>query len=149
MKTIDAEIYECIGDLAPIFFVRAKSACTPFGDGVKLYHFVSLVIPSGNIAKWNKKEGDEIAAGDSIAEIETDKATMDWEAQDDGFVAKILAEEGAKDVSVGSPVIVIVEEEVNCCLINARPLLFTGSVFGTIIVAHTLSHSFGASGRRL
>lgn len=68
---------------------------------------------AGNIAKWNKKEGDEIAAGDSIAEIETDKATMDWEAQDDGFVAKILAEEGAKDVSVGSPVIVIVEEEAS------------------------------------
>ena len=70
---------------------------------------------AGNIAKWNKKEGDEIAAGDSIAEIETDKATMDWEAQDDGFVAKILAEEGSKDVSVGSPVIVIVEEEVHPC----------------------------------
>lgn len=67
---------------------------------------------AGNIAKWNKKEGDEIAAGDSIAEIETDKATMDWEAQDDGFVAKVLVPEGAKDVSVGQPVIVIVEEEV-------------------------------------
>ena len=39
---------------------------------------------------------------------------MDWEAQDDGFVAKILAEEGTKDVSVGSPVIIIVEEEVHC-----------------------------------
>ncbi len=74
---------------------------------------VVISYSAGNIAKWNKKEGDEIAAGDSIAEIETDKATMDWEAQDDGFVAKILAQEGAKDVSVGSPVIVIVEEEVN------------------------------------
>lgn len=73
----------------------------------------NLVCFAGNIAKWNKKEGDEIAAGDSIAEIETDKATMDWEAQDEGFVAKILAQEGAKDVSVGSPVIVIVEEEVS------------------------------------
>lgn len=41
---------------------------------------------------------------------------MDWEAQDDGFVAKILAEEGSKDVSVGSPVIVIVEEEVRSLL---------------------------------
>ena len=67
---------------------------------------------AGNIAKWNKKEGDEIQAGDSIAEIETDKATMDWEAQDDGFVAKLLVEEGAKDISVGSPVIVITEDKV-------------------------------------
>lgn len=74
---------------------------------------------AGNIAKWNKGEGDEIAAGDSIAEIETDKATMDWEAQDDGFVAKLLVAEGAKDVSVGQPVIVIVEEQVSRLLSEA------------------------------
>lgn len=72
---------------------------------------LSPTMSQGNIAKWNKKEGDEISAGDSIAEVETDKATMDWEAQDDGFVAKILAEEGAKDIAVGSPVIVIVEDQ--------------------------------------
>ncbi len=66
----------------------------------------------GNIASWKKKEGDAVAAGDSIAEIETDKATMDWEAQDDGFVAKILLQDGAKDVPVGEPALVIVEEEV-------------------------------------
>ena len=65
----------------------------------------------GNIAAWNKQEGDEIAAGDSIAEIETDKATMDWEAQDDGFVAKILVQQGTKDISVGTPVAVVVEEQ--------------------------------------
>lgn len=54
-----------------------------------------------------------MAAGDSIAEIETDKATMEWEAQDDGFVAKILLEAGAKDIPVGEPALVIVEEEVS------------------------------------
>ena len=59
--------------------------------------------------------GEEIAAGDSIADIETDKATMTWEAQDDGFVAQILVEAGAQDIKVGTPVIVIVEEEVRCC----------------------------------
>ena len=68
--------------------------------------------PAGNIASWNKKAGEQIAAGDSIADIETDKATMTWEAQDDGFVAKILVEAGAQDIKVGAPVIVIVEEEV-------------------------------------
>lgn len=89
---------------------------------------------AGNIAKWNKKEGDEIAAGDSIAEIETDKATMDWEAQDDGFVAKILAEEGSKDVSVGAPVIVIVEEEVIIHLQSAYANEFQ-TLKGTFIFA--------------
>ena len=67
---------------------------------------------AGNIAKWNKKEGEPFAAGDSLAEVETDKATMDWEAQDDGFVAKLLVDEGAKDISVGQPVLVTVEDEV-------------------------------------
>ena len=71
---------------------------------------------TGNIASWKKKEGDEIAAGDSIAEIETDKATMEWEAQDDGFVAKILLEDGAKDVPVGEPAMVVVEDKVKAAL---------------------------------
>ena len=70
-------------------------------------------LTQGNIASWNKKEGEEIAAGDSIAEIETDKATMDWEAQDEGFLAKIILGEGTKDIAVGTPVAVVVEDEEN------------------------------------
>ena len=138
----------------------------------------SLSGHAGNIAAWKKKEGEEVAAGDSIAEIETDKAsplpaehlrcsnacpvpsctacpvkeagispshpmhracnqcghvwtclqsavaapdtrspgcvqaTMDWESQDDGFIAKLLVEDGAKDLAVGDPVLVFVEDEV-------------------------------------
>ncbi|KAK9863718.1 hypothetical protein WJX84_001166 [Apatococcus fuscideae] len=72
---------------------------------------LSPTMSQGNIAGWKKKEGEAVAAGDSIAEIETDKATMEWEAQDDGFVAKILLEAGAKDIPVGEPALVIVEEE--------------------------------------
>lgn len=49
---------------------------------------------SGTISKWNIKNGDSFSAGDSLAVIETDKATIDFEAQDDGVVAKILAPEG-------------------------------------------------------
>ena len=67
---------------------------------------------TGNIAAWSKKEGDEVAAGDSIADIETDKATMTWEAQDEGIVAKILVKEGTQDVQVGAPVAVFVEDKV-------------------------------------
>ena len=68
---------------------------------------------SGNIASWKKKEGEAVAAGDEMAEIETDKATMAWEAQDEGFIAKILAKEGSKEIAVGDPVAIFVEEEVS------------------------------------
>jgi pyruvate dehydrogenase E2 component (dihydrolipoamide acetyltransferase) len=72
---------------------------------------LSPTMSQGNLATWKKKEGDEVAAGDSIAEIETDKATMDWESQDDGFIAKLLVPEGSKDIAVGQPVMVFVEDK--------------------------------------
>jgi pyruvate dehydrogenase E2 component (dihydrolipoamide acetyltransferase) len=65
----------------------------------------------GNLAKWLKKEGDKIQPGDLIASIETDKATVDWEATEAGYLAKILIPEGSKDVTVGKPAVVTVEEE--------------------------------------
>jgi pyruvate dehydrogenase E2 component (dihydrolipoamide acetyltransferase) len=70
---------------------------------------------AGNIASWKKKEGEQVGAGDEMAEIETDKATMAWESQDDGFIAKILLQEGAKDIPVGTPAMIFVEEEVCLC----------------------------------
>lgn len=63
------------------------------------------------------KEGDAIAAGDIIVEIETDKATVDFEAQDDAFLAKILLTDGTSDVAVGTPMAVLVEEEADDLLI--------------------------------
>ncbi len=68
---------------------------------------------AGNIASWKVKVGDEIAAGDSIAEVETDKATMDWESQEEGYIAAILADEGAKDIPVGTPMAVMVDDKVS------------------------------------
>ena len=56
-------------------------------------------------------EGGEIAAGDVIAEVETDKATMDWEAQDEGYMAKILVAEGTKDIPLGTLVAIVVDEK--------------------------------------
>ena len=55
---------------------------------------LSPTMTSGNLASWKKAEGDAIAVGDVIAEVETDKATVDYEAQDEGFLAKILMAEG-------------------------------------------------------
>jgi len=81
------------------------------------YHIVvgmpalSPTMETGTIASWNVSEGDEFAAGDSLAEIETDKATIDFEAQDDGVVAKILKEAGSSDIAVGVPIMVTVEEK--------------------------------------
>jgi pyruvate dehydrogenase E1 component beta subunit len=64
----------------------------------------------GNLAKWVKKEGDAVKAGDVIAEIETDKATMEVEAVDEGTLGKILVPEGAQDVAVNTPIAVILGE---------------------------------------
>eukprot|EP00586_Coscinodiscus_wailesii_P002512 CAMPEP_0172484928 /NCGR_PEP_ID=MMETSP1066-20121228/12606_1 /TAXON_ID=671091 /ORGANISM="Coscinodiscus wailesii, Strain CCMP2513" /LENGTH=196 /DNA_ID=CAMNT_0013249769 /DNA_START=244 /DNA_END=834 /DNA_ORIENTATION=+ len=72
---------------------------------------LSPTMESGTIASWNVSEGDVFAAGDSLAEIETDKATMAFEAQDDGYVAKILVEAGQAELKVGQPILVTVEEE--------------------------------------
>ncbi|CAN0021400.1 unnamed protein product, partial [Hapterophycus canaliculatus] len=64
----------------------------------------------GNIGAWGKQEGDEIAAGDIVCEVETDKATVDFDAQDDSFMAKHLVEAGTQDIPVGTPIFVTVED---------------------------------------
>src|SRR3954449_12603226 len=64
----------------------------------------------GNLAKWLKKEGDKIAPGDVIAEIETDKATMEVEAADEGVLAKIVVPEGTADVPVNQLIAVLAGE---------------------------------------
>jgi pyruvate dehydrogenase E1 component beta subunit len=65
---------------------------------------------AGNIAAWSVEEGSEISAGDVLAQIETDKATVDFEATDDGVVAKILVPAGSQDVPVGTPLVVIAND---------------------------------------
>jgi pyruvate dehydrogenase E2 component (dihydrolipoamide acetyltransferase) len=78
---------------------------------------VSILMPAlsptmekGNLAKWLKKEGDKIKPGDVIAEIETDKATMEYEAIDEGTLAKIVVPEGTQDVPVNQLIAVLAEE---------------------------------------
>lgn len=63
---------------------------------------LSPTMTAGNIGVWQKKAGDPIAPGDVLVEIETDKAQMDFEFQEEGVIAKVLKESGAKDVPVGS-----------------------------------------------
>jgi pyruvate dehydrogenase E2 component (dihydrolipoamide acetyltransferase) len=71
---------------------------------------LSPTMEKGNLAKWLKKEGDKIKSGDVIAEIETDKATMEYEAVDDGTLAKIVVPEGTQDVAVNSLIAVLANE---------------------------------------
>src|SRR5229473_2185378 len=68
---------------------------------------LSPTMEKGNLAKWLKKEGDKVKSGDVIAEIETDKATMEVEAVDEGTIAKILVPEGAQDVAVNDVIAVL------------------------------------------
>ncbi|MDX1718056.1 MAG: 2-oxo acid dehydrogenase subunit E2, partial [Anderseniella sp.] len=71
---------------------------------------LSPTMEKGKLAKWLVKEGDNVTSGDIIAEIETDKATMEVEAVDEGKVGKILVEEGTDDVAVNTAIAVLLEE---------------------------------------
>jgi pyruvate dehydrogenase E1 component beta subunit len=71
---------------------------------------LSPTMEEGNLAKWVKKEGDSVASGDVIAEIETDKATMEVEAVDEGVIGKILVPEGSEGVKVNTPIAVLLQE---------------------------------------
>src|SRR5690348_15718325 len=71
---------------------------------------LSPTMEKGNLAKWLKKEGDAVKAGDILAEIETDKATMEYEAIDEGVLAKIVVPEGTADVPVNQLIAVLAAE---------------------------------------
>jgi pyruvate dehydrogenase E2 component (dihydrolipoamide acetyltransferase) len=83
---------------------------------------LSPTMTEGNLAKWHKKEGDEVKAGDILAEIETDKATMEFEAVDEGTLGKILVPEGTQAVKVNQPIAVILGEgEDKAALDQVKP----------------------------
>ena len=71
---------------------------------------LSPTMEEGTLAKWLVKEGDTVSAGDILAEIETDKATMEFEAVDEGTIGKLLVAEGAEGVKVNTPIAVLLEE---------------------------------------
>src|SRR6476469_1194834 len=71
---------------------------------------LSPTMEEGTLAKWLVKEGDEVKSGDILAEIETDKATMEFEAVDEGKIAQILVPEGSEGVKVGAPIAIMAGE---------------------------------------
>ena len=84
---------------------------------------LSPTMEKGNLAKWLKKEGDTVKSGDVIAEIETDKATMEVEAVDEGKLGKILVAEGTADVAVNTPIAVLLGEgeDASAIKVGAAP----------------------------
>src|SRR5208282_2772151 len=80
---------------------------------------LSPTMEKGNLAKWLKKEGDTVKSGDVIAEIETDKATMEVEAVDEGTLGKILVPEGTNDVAVNTPIAMILADGEDAAALKA------------------------------
>jgi pyruvate dehydrogenase E1 component beta subunit len=81
---------------------------------------LSPTMERGNLAKWLKKEGDAVKSGDVIAEIETDKATMEVEAVDEGTLGKILVPEGTNDVAVNTPIAMILADGEDASALKDR-----------------------------
>src|SRR5947209_8295191 len=79
---------------------------------------LSPTMEKGNLAKWVKQQGDKVKSGDIIAEIETDKATMEVEATDEGTLGRILVPEGTADVAVNTPIAVILSEGEDAGALN-------------------------------
>uniref|UniRef100_A0A4W6D4Z8 Acetyltransferase component of pyruvate dehydrogenase complex n=1 Tax=Lates calcarifer TaxID=8187 RepID=A0A4W6D4Z8_LATCA len=72
---------------------------------------LSPTMTMGTVQRWEKKVGEKLSEGDLLAEIETDKATIGFEVQEEGYLAKILVSEGTRDVPLGTPLCIIVEKE--------------------------------------
>ena len=82
---------------------------------------LSPTMEEGTLAKWLVKEGDTVSSGDIMAEIETDKATMEFEAVDEGIIGKILIEEGTEGVKVNTAIAILVEEGEDVPAAGAAP----------------------------
>jgi len=94
----------------------AAPAAAPSGASFPSHEVVAMpalspTMTHGTILSWRKAAGDEVAPGDILAEVETDKATIEWEAQEEGVVAKILVPEGSSGLDVGSPVLIMVDDK--------------------------------------
>ena len=94
---------------------------------------LSPTMEKGNLAKWLKKEGDKVKSGDVIAEIETDKATMEVEAVDEGTAGRILVPEGSENIKVNQPIALLLEEGESASSLAAaspKPTASTGGSSG-------------------
>ncbi|CAG7877630.1 hypothetical protein HID58_019550 [Brassica napus] len=97
-------------DLPPHQEIGMPSLSPTMTEAWTSYYFLTKDF-IGNIARWLKKEGDKVAPGEVLCEVETDKATVEMECMEEGYLAKIVKEEGAKEIQVGEVIAITVEEE--------------------------------------
>jgi len=109
---------------------------------------LSPTMEKGNLKRWLKKEGDNVKSGDVLAEIETDKATMEVEAVDEGILAKILVPAGSDDVPVNKEIALIAEEgeDPKALASNAPAAQSPPSQVAPVVMA-SASHAVGAPAR--
>jgi pyruvate dehydrogenase E1 component beta subunit len=98
---------------------------------------LSPTMTEGKLAKWLKAEGDQVKSGDVLAEIETDKATMEMEAAEDGTLGKILVQSGTEGVAVNTPIAILLEEGEDSSAL-ARPM--EGPTAPSVPVPHEPAH---------
>src|SRR5687768_14027896 len=106
--------------LWPLCRTSLKSLEAPMSIELKM-PALSPTMEEGTLAKWLVKEGDTVSSGDILAEIETDKATMEFEAVDEGTIAKILVPEGSDGVKVGTPIALLAGEGEDASAAAAAP----------------------------
>uniref|UniRef100_M4EF24 Acetyltransferase component of pyruvate dehydrogenase complex n=1 Tax=Brassica campestris TaxID=3711 RepID=M4EF24_BRACM len=104
-------ISKCSASNVPIPSGISAMRTKPMTGPTFFREYISSQMRSGNIARWLKKEGDKVAPGEVLCEVETDKATVEMECMEEGYLAKIVKEEGAKEIQVGEVIAITVEEE--------------------------------------
>ena len=111
---------------------------------------LSPTMTEGTLLKWHVKEGDQVASGDILAEIETDKATMEVEAVDEGRIGKLLVAEGAEGVPVNAPIAVLLEEgeDVSAIVEAPAPAAVVPAAAVAAPAAPTVAPAPAASGER-
>jgi biotin carboxyl carrier protein len=90
-----------VNKVKPLFSFGKKQFATYPGHQKLKMPTLSPTMVKGNILKWNHKEGDKLIQGDVVCSVETDKATVDFEVNEEGYLAKILYPAGSKDIPVG------------------------------------------------
>ncbi|VDO05213.1 unnamed protein product [Rodentolepis nana] len=99
------------------FFIARSFSSLPTHVLIKLPS-LSPTMETGNVVSWAKNEGDQVVEGDLLAEIETDKATMSMDSSNEGYIAKILVPAGTRDLPIGTPLVIIVEDEASVAAFN-------------------------------
>lgn len=101
---------------------------------------LSPTMEEGTIVKWMKKEGDAVSPGDVLCEIETDKATIAMDSDEEGILAKIIVPEGSKNVKINQLIALMVEEGVDYTQVEVP--MDTGAVTASSMAAHTVCINF-------